>query len=303
MSFIDQFLDYFSRNCQVYFPAVSRARENHSLSFDVLGERLLGWAAKHIGEGWEEVLAEGYMHFLMDVNRSQMEYERRGHYKSKTYDEVYTSVYSDPEVMNRYHWGVYVTTFAWEHHLEIYEFYRREFLKRLDPESGSLIDLGSGSGVWSFMTLDALSNWSSKGVDISKRSVELASQMKFITGAGRRVDFLEEDALKFQGPKPGQAGISCFLLEHLENPQQLLDNLSNNLEPGALAFVTAALTAAEVDHISEFRKESEVIQMVEAAGFRTISMLSSAPPMHPRTQKFLPRSLALVLQKKVNDIW
>ncbi len=299
----DRFIEYFSEHCQVYFPAIERTRTHYQTSFDTLSERLLDWAVDHLGEGWEKILAEGYMHFLMDVNRSQMEYERRGHYRNKSYDEVYSSVYADPEVMNRYHWGVYVTTFAWEHHLEIHEFFQREFLPRLMPRPGRLLDLGSGSGVWSFLTLHTLPDWSSTGIDISSRSVELAKQMAPKTGSEGRVDFLESDALKFRSPQPCQAGISCFLLEHLEHPQQLLENLSQNLEPGAFAFVTAALTAAEVDHIAEFRKESEIVDMAEKAGFRTLSMLSAAPPSHPRSQKFLPRSLALVLQKRVNDIW
>jgi 2-polyprenyl-3-methyl-5-hydroxy-6-metoxy-1,4-benzoquinol methylase len=300
---LNQFIEYFSEHCQVYFPAIERTRTHHKDSFDDLGGRLLGWAVDYLGEGWEQTLAEGYMHFLMDVNRSQMEYERRGHYRNKSYDEVYSSVYSDPEVMNRYHWGVYVTTFAWEHHLEIYDFFQREFLSRLNPESGSLLDLGSGSGVWSFLTLHALSNWSSTGIDISHRSVELAQQMAAYAGAEGRVNFLEANALQFRKSAPCQAGVSCFLLEHLEQPQQLLENLYQNLDPGAFAFVTGALTAAEVDHISEFRKESEIVTMAENAGFRTLSMLSAAPPSHPRSQKFLPRSLALVLQKRTNDIW
>ncbi len=79
--------------------------------------------------------------------------------------------------------------------------------------------------------------------------------------------------------------------------------MASNLETKAYAFITAALTAAETDHISEFRRESEIVLMAEEAGFRVVSMYSAAPPSHPDSHRFLPRSLALILQKRKNDIW
>ncbi|QPJ65214.1 MAG: class I SAM-dependent methyltransferase [Candidatus Nitrohelix vancouverensis] len=303
MKLIDRFLEHFSDRCQVYYPAIEKARRRHPDTFDALGETLLGWASQKLGDGWEETLSAGYMHFLMDVNRSQMEYERRGHYPNKSYDEVYKTVYDNPEFMDRYHWGVFVTTFAWEHHLEIYEFFRSAFLPKLQGKEGRLLDLGSGSGVWSLLTLQDKKGWISQGIDISRHSVGIASAMAETAKASSQVRFSVADALEHQDESLYDAGVSCFLLEHLEGPQRLFDNLARNLKPGAWAFVTAALTAAEADHIAEFKKESEILQMVERAGFRAVAMHSAAPDTHPRSQQFLPRSMAVVLQKKHNDIW
>ena len=43
---------------------------------------------------------------LIDINRSQADYERRGTYLNKSYDDVYNSVYNDSKFMDLYHWGV-----------------------------------------------------------------------------------------------------------------------------------------------------------------------------------------------------
>jgi hypothetical protein len=67
--------------------------------------------------------------------------------------------------------------------------------------------------------------------------------------------------------------------------------------------MSTALTAAEVDHIFEFSRESELVAMAEKCGFRVVSMLSESPKAHPRTSYFLPRSMALVLRKRGNPIW
>ncbi|HIL26927.1 MAG TPA: methyltransferase domain-containing protein [Nitrospinaceae bacterium] len=157
--------------------------------------------------------------------------------------------------------------------------------------------------MWSFLTTHFLPQWTSQGIDISKKSVELSTTMAKSSGLESKVKFREFDALAFKGTEKYDAAISCFLMEHLEEPQRLLQNMASNLEARGYAFITAALTAAEVDHIYEFRRESEIVSMAEEVGFRVVSMHSSAPLCHPDSQKFLPRALGLVLQKRKNDIW
>ena len=303
MTNFEKLFDYFEQHCQVYFPAIRNTRVNNKSSFDQLAKIMLSWAEKHIGKGWEKVLADGYVHFLMDVNRSQVEYERRGHYLFKKYDDVFDRVYNNPEFMSFYHWGVFVSTFAWEHHIKIYNFYKESFLTCLKPEGGRLLDLGSGSGIWSFLTTHFSPRWTSQGIDISEKSVELSTKMATNSGLANKVQFHSYDALKYLGNKKYNAAISCFLLEHLEDPKLLLQNMALNLENKAHAVITGALTASEVDHIYEFRRESEIVLMAEKAGFRVVSMYSAAPSSHPDSYRFLPRSLALILQKRKNDIW
>lgn len=303
MSNLEKFLDYFSQHCQVYFPAIQNTHLNHQKSFEELAQVMLNWAENHLGENWSKVLADGYLHFLMDVNRSQVEYERRGNYMNKSYNDVFDRVYNNPKFMSLYHWGVFVSTFTWEHHIKIYDLYRKSFLPCLNPEAGRLLDLGSGSGIWSFLTTHFLPQWTSQGIDISEKSVELSTTMAESSGFCNKVQFKARDALTFKGTEKYNAAISCFLMEHLEEPQLLLQNMASNLETRGYAFITAALTAAESDHISEFRRESEIVSMAEEAGFRVFSMYSAAPLSHPDSYRFLPRSLALVLQKRKNDIW
>ena len=303
MTNCEKFLDYFSQHCQIYFPAIKDTQLNNPKSFEELTRIMLKWAESHIGENWEKTLADGYLHFLMDVNRSQIEYERHGNYLNKSYSDVFNRVYNNAEFMGFYHWGVFVSTFAWEHHIKIYDLYRNSFLPYLDPEGGYLLDLGSGSGIWSFLTTYFSPQWISQGIDISEKSVELSTTMALSSGLNSKVTFKKYDALKYKGNKKYNAAISCFLMEHLEKPQLLLQNMASNLETKGYAFITAALTAAEIDHISEFHRESEIVLMAEEAGFRVISMYSAAPPSHPDSYRFLPRTLALILQKRKNDTW
>jgi SAM-dependent methyltransferase len=305
----DTFLTYFDREAPAFAKHVRETAVRHPAWFRELSEPMLGWARQVIGDAWCETLANGYMAFLIDVNRSQAEYERALHYRFSSYDEVFAQTYNDPEFMADYHWGVYITTFAWEHHLLIYDFFLRHFIVPLrstplhNGGQGRLLDLGCGSGIWSALILRQLENWNSTMVDISATTIDLTRRTLSCAGLSSRTDLREADALRFREETSFDAGVSCFLMEHLETPAKLLDNLAAALGHRGLAFVTTALTAAEIDHIFEFRRESEVVNMAEEAGFRVVASFSSAPQTLKPGAAFLPRSMALVLQKRAGEYW
>lgn len=300
---LEKFLAEFAKN-RLFGPKVLDNRERNAALFDELGGVMVGWAADYLGsEDFAPVLIGGYNSFVLDVGKSQMEYERQGAYKNKTYAEVYQSVYNNADHMQNYHWGVFTTTFAWEHHLKIAGFFKDYFLPLLPKGGGTLLELGSGSGVWGLLLLQGLQPWTLDGVDISQRSVELAVDMTRKIGFSARTNYIVGDALAFKGANEYDAGISCFLLEHVERPDLLFSALAGNLHTGGYAFVTGALTAAEIDHITEFKRESEIIKLAEEAGFRVVSTFSASPRPYPGNFRFLPRSMALVLQKRRNDIW
>jgi len=304
VSRVDQLIDHLERVKPLYASSVRQARAQNKPAFDRLGAQLCAWAVQTIGDAYLDEMVKGYIAFVSEVNRSQARYQRRGHYRYSSFAEVFREVYDNPEFMGDYHWGVYTTTFAWAHHLALHGFFESEFLSRLPTnESQTFLDLGSGSGVWSFLSATALPVLRTTGVDISKTSVEIAQDMARKISLDERCRFIAGDALKYQGDTPFDAGVSCFLLEHLETPSALLNNLASQIRPHGYAFVTGALTAAEIDHIFEFRRESEVIAMAEEAGFRVIASMSLGPENYPTRAKFLPRSMAMVLQRRAGEWW
>lgn len=298
---VQALIEYIKANKKIFAAAIVHNYNNQPERFTELGEVMMEWAKKYLGNDYLKVLADGYSSFVIDVNKSQMKYERSKQYQNKTYKQVFETVYNNEAHMNLYHWGVYITTFAWQHHLDIYTFMKNYFFHLLG-KNGNALDLGSGSGVWSLLLSTNLPQWKIKGVDISERSVGLSTKMAQINGFSN-VSFDLGDALIYKGKEKFDACVSCFLLEHLETPDKLFANISNNLNPGGYAFMTGALTAAEVDHIFEFKKESELTNLAEQHGFRVIATLSSAPSTHSKDFYFLPRSMAMVLQKKTNEIW
>ncbi|MDC3287305.1 hypothetical protein OAV67_06590, partial [Alphaproteobacteria bacterium] len=94
-------------------------------------EKFLELAEKTIGTETYQTIADGYIAFVMDVNRSQVRYESCGHYANNSYKEVFQGTYDNEEFMKHYHWGVFASTFLWEHHILITEFFNHSYLPLL----------------------------------------------------------------------------------------------------------------------------------------------------------------------------
>ena len=307
MNISHHFLESFEEINPIFAKEIRRTYEADQALFTELADPMLSWAEAVLGDNYISTLIAGYCEFVMDVNRSQIRYEGTERYQYSTYDEVFKTTYGNAEFMNLYHWGVFTTTFGWQHHLELYSFYRDHFLDQLISNAPDgriqLLDLGCGSGVWHFLAHRFLPAIETTAVDISERSIELTKEMAAKIFTDKTINYELSDALEWQNEIEFDAGISCFLLEHLEKPFDLLVNLSNQIKPGGMAFVTCALTAAEIDHIYEFKRESEVILMAEESGFRVINVFSASPLSIQPDRKYLPRSMGMILQKRRNDIW
>jgi len=61
--------------------------------------------------------------------------------------------------------------------------------------------------------------------------------------------------------------ICIEVLEHLEDPVAWLRRLRESVVPGGRAFITAALNAAQLDHIYLYENSEQVIAHLRAAGF------------------------------------
>jgi len=70
-----------------------------------------------------------------------------------------------------------------------------------------------------------------------------------------------------QPPEGRVSHVICVeVLEHLEDPVALLGSLKNMTAPGGRLFITAALNAANADHIYLYRNAEEVLSHAEEAG-------------------------------------
>jgi SAM-dependent methyltransferase len=283
---------------------VEEARAISPEQFDRIAEMFLGWAVATVGEDALPRLVDAFILFTYEVNRAQALYEEDRRYMYSTFAECEQLFYSQDEFMDDYLWGIYLTNFLWVHHFEICLFYRDRFLARL-PAGAQLVEIAPGHGGWGVWALSAVKDSRLEGFDLSAQSVRIASSLAQGAGVAERARYIQADAMKLpdRAEHSTDGCICCFLAEHLERPDLLFEAIGRRLKPGHLAFITAAVTAAQVDHIYEYRRESEVVAMCEGAGLRVLETLSAHPRRTLPNPRYLPRSMALVVTPRTNEIW
>jgi SAM-dependent methyltransferase len=206
--------------------------------------------------------------------------------------------------MDDYLWGVYVTNFLWAHHLELSLFFRDRFVNRL-PRAPEIVEIAPGHGGWGVWALSLRPDATLRGFDIAPSSVAIAGSIARAAGVAGRASYSERDALDLAS-LPGESAdavICSFLLEHLEEPERLASVVCHLLRPQRRAYLAGALTAAQVDHIFEFRRESELVALCEDNGLRVLETISVSPPRTLKGAHFLPRSMGLIVERRKGEIW
>lgn len=293
---------WFEQNLPQYTVGVEETRALDPERFDRLAEQFLSWAEGVLGSSYLDTVARSYARFTTSVNFHQVRYEASGRYEATRVEEFHQELYQADERMSEYLWGVYLTLFLWPHHLRLARFYEEMFLPRLSPES-RFIELAFGHGGWGLWALSRLPQATLTGLDIAPSSVKIASSLATSAGLESRTSYSRGDALVKPDQAAFEAAVCGFVIEHLETPSLLLEALAAHLKPGGWLFLTGALTAAQEDHIFEFRAESELVTMAEAAGFRALATCSEGPPRLLPKARFMPRSMALILVKKQGEFF
>ncbi len=291
-------IEYIARKYPHFRAGIEEAVDKSPTRFEKISEMYLGWVDDARGREAIERSVDAFVQFTTEVNLAQARYETTGRYEHQSFDEVYRKHYGRDDRMQGYLWGIYFTNFLWAHHLELCMFYEDRFLTRLSATS-EIVEIAPGHGGWGVWALHELPGATLAGFDISPSSIEIASALSRAAGVGGRARYLEQNALGLMKMPGGRfdAAICCFLIEHLEEPGRLFDVIHHVLRPGGLAFLTGALTAAQVDHIYEFHRESELVVMAEKSTLRVRETLSANPNRLLPRARFVPRSMALVLSR------
>lgn len=293
----DEFYSIMRKRYPMMSRGVHEARAVAPELVDQHFEQCLTWVVRAHGEEVLAKLVDGYAFYTLEVNRSQLAYEKRGHYEYATFAEADKRVYQQAEYMQAYYWGVFTILFSWSHYVELMEFYLTRFVEKLP--AGKLIEIAPGHGAWGVLAVTSREELTLVGWDISPTSIALAPKMAIGAGVGDRCIYRLGDATKLEHSSGHyDAAICSFLLEHLEDPGRFLTDFAKSLRSGALAFITLALTAAQTDHIYEFKAESEGIRLAEAAGFDLIECRVARPMRLMPGGRYVPRVQAMILRKK-----
>jgi 2-polyprenyl-3-methyl-5-hydroxy-6-metoxy-1,4-benzoquinol methylase len=219
-----------------------------------------------LGHNDLEFLAACYLTILDDTIRAQIDFMREKRYPFSRFAEVAHSIYFNKDYMTRYMIGLALTEFVWPNHIQIRRFFERTF-----PEQagGAYLEVGPGHGSFLVyaMKKGALEHF--VGIDISAASIALTEDVVRRLVPERRgqlelreCNFLAEHDLA----GPFDVLVMGEVLEHVEQPQLFLRRLKELAGSDPHIFVTTCINAPAIDHIYLFRNESDILELISAAG-------------------------------------
>ena len=128
-------------------------------------------------------------------------------------------------------------------------------------------EVGVGTGLYSRIILQDTPDISGAGFDISEHSKAFAENHLRAFGLDARYTIRLEDVRENISGNEFPWLVCVEVLEHLEDPAAFLKTLRKMLAPGGRAFITAALNAADEDHIYLYTDTAQIVEQLTGAGF------------------------------------
>jgi SAM-dependent methyltransferase len=297
-------LKYFIERLEQVDPkhvkAVRLSRDLTPELFDVLGDRVIHTLLTCFPELTVEQLVESYAFFTMEQNLLQFRYEQSGRYPVATHQEANEQIYQSRDVMTGYMASLLLTQMLWSHHLELVKFFLTRFVDVLPAGPCMVLELAPGHGLLGRLLLERRPAAILTGLDISPTAVEMSRALASTEGLGARAIYRVGDAVNDPLCAAGKADavIAGELLEHLDQPELLFRALGKALRPTGRAYVTAAITAANFDHVYEFRSADEVLRMASQEHLRVVDQLLALPRTVRHGATRIPQVLGMILARE-----
>jgi len=257
-------------------------------------------ALAHIFNGDEEKLTKatkGYIRFALDAVRLQKRFEKELQYIAKTYAEAANAVYHNRDYMfDLYLPGILISQYLWTHHYHQLQFFQTKFapLIRSAPDK-RFADVGVGTGFYSRQALAADPEVRGVAFDISEHSLAYARMQIGAFGLDNRWRAENRNIITDPPAEKYPFVISVEVLEHLEDPVAFIRGLKNMLAPGGRAFITAAITAPNEDHIYLYNNCEEVVAELQQGGFEVVEYQEDLAYL-PKAGEPVPRIGAFIVR-------
>ncbi len=230
-------------------------------------EQVLVWSG---AQGHDlDSMAEAYRTIVMDTVREQGFFHKHGRYRYSRLADVADAVYHDPDYMDRYMRGLALTSYLWPNHAEL----RRYFVRTLPKDrKGTYLEVGPGHGFYFVRALREGSFDRYVGADLSATSIAVTKSVlqHFVPDHLDRTHFVHGDICEASTavrlPERIDAFVMGEVLEHVEEPGDLLCRIAELAHADTWIHVTTCFNAPAVDHIALFEHPRDVEQLIERAG-------------------------------------
>ncbi|MCI9462644.1 MAG: methyltransferase domain-containing protein [Lachnospiraceae bacterium] len=211
-----------------------------------------------------DFIVETYLFINNMVMEETYYFIRHGRYRYSTFAEVNKLVYDNHEYMEKYMMGLSISDYIWTNHIKML----RYFEKNSTIFTGErYLEIGPGFGQYLVKAILNCNFHDYSACDVSKTSVEGTNRFLNYRNLAEKCTVQEKNFFEYTSDEKFDCIVMGEVLEHVEEPMQMLRKINDLLEESGKAFITTVINAPTLDHIYLFGSIEEVLDMAREAGF------------------------------------
>ena len=211
-----------------------------------------------------------YLHMIDDMLQERLKFIREGRYSNSSFDDVEKRIYGNSQIMTYHMHGLVLAQFLWFDQYERIRFFKTN-LKTYFDNTKCYLEIGGGHGLYAFEAYNLFRDCKRFDlVDISESSLQLAQGIL----KNSRINFYHKNIFDFSNVEKYDFISIGEVLEHLENPLEMLEKIGDLLTYKGVCYITTPINAPMIDHIYLFSNEDEIRQLFDRAGFSILQETS-----------------------------
>lgn len=219
-------------------------------------------------------IASDYLKMIKDMRTEGLYFYKHGKYRCDNQTIANEYVYSKPEVMTYYMNALLVSQVMWKHHFNIFMYFQSHLQPLFINHSKlSILDIGPGHGFFSYLIKKEFPDYKKIDiVDISDTSLEMT---KNIIGFDEdKINYYKKDIFDYDDSNKYDFIVLGEVIEHLDNPKQILEKLARLLNPNGILWLTTPTNSPALDHVYLFKTKEEVFSLVKDSGLTIVDSCS-----------------------------
>ncbi|MFC6267097.1 class I SAM-dependent methyltransferase [Frigoriflavimonas asaccharolytica] len=207
-----------------------------------------------------------YLKMIEAMLDERLAFIQNGRYSNTSFEEVEKNVYATPEVMSYHMHGLVLAQFLWFDQYERIKFFIDNVYKYF-LSGKNYLEIGGGHGLYIYKAVEILPIATKFDlVDISESSLKIAKGIL----NNDKINFYLKNIFDFANDDVYDFITIGEVLEHVENPKELLMKIGKHLAKDGVCYMTTPVNAPMIDHIYLFNNVQEIRNLINEAGFEII---------------------------------
>ena len=271
LTHFNMIVDAICKKNQFQKKSLEKYIKSCSLDFLCYANAYLGKYVKFIQNiGYDmDFIVDAYLRMVKDILVEQTRFLRYGKYRYLSSQEAYENIYKNEEYMFQYMIGVALSQFLWKNHRDMFLFFR----KHINVINGEkYLEIGPGHGMFFLEALSSNNFRVYHVVDISETSLDMTrSFVEFYTDAAKHnAAYFLSDISKHELECQYDFITMGEVLEHVDNPKQLLCSVYCHLKNSGKAYISTCANSPVIDHVYLYHTIDEIRMDIESSGLGII---------------------------------